>query len=146
MEILELKKIRTMLEEARHRTASRSPREADDPPAGSQAVYEVDLNKFKLIRVDDFMCQVMGYTEDELLAMNPLLFLVPEDRGKLIDRTMKILAGKPVPDSVEYRVLTKKGRMLRAVMTTEVIRENGIPVRVRVTAREAEGDQAQPAH
>ena len=97
-------------------------------------IYEIDFVNMKLLSVNDFMCAESGYSREELLAISPLDLLAPEHKELFLDRLRKMMAGLDVPESVEYKIVTKSGRIIRALLSVNFAFENGIPVRARVTA------------
>ena len=78
-------------------------------------IYEVDLRHLKFTRVNSIMCQVSGYTEDELLSMSPDALLTEDSKQEYSDRLNRILAGEKVPETAEYQIRTKDGRKLWAL-------------------------------
>ncbi len=100
-------------------------------------IYEVDYNgpngpKFNC--VNDAMCQTLGYTEQELLAMNPSDLLYSESRKILEERTARILKGKKIDDTVMYHVKTKDGRGIWANLNVKIISNDGKPESALVVA------------
>ena len=92
------------------------------------AIYEVDPINFKLVKANDVMCQILGYTEEELLSIDPLVLFSDESKQLLLERTAKILAGEKIPDTVEYKVRRKDGSELWALVNTRVFYKQGKPV------------------
>ena len=90
-------------------------------------IYEVDYNGPKFKSVNDAMCQILGYTEKELLAMNPFDIFYSESKKALQKRTCKAFEGKKVSDSVEYHLKTKDGRGIWGLLRVKVIYKNGVP-------------------
>ena len=79
-------------------------------------IYEVDFTTLKLLSVNDAMCQYTGYTREEFLSMDPLQLLTEESLKSLIQRHAQILAGEPVPDSIEYQLKRKDGSEFWALL------------------------------
>lgn len=75
------------------------------------AIYRLDIRANRFIMVNDYMCEATGYSEDELLKMNPESLLTPESRRKFHERIVDMAAGKPVPSHVDWDVRTKSGRI-----------------------------------
>ncbi|PKN66000.1 MAG: hypothetical protein CVU57_07380 [Deltaproteobacteria bacterium HGW-Deltaproteobacteria-15] len=88
-------------------------------------IYEVDYVNKRLKSVNDVMCQVLGYTEEELLCMNPLDLLDEEGKRTLVERIMKSLAGEKVDETVEYGVIAKDGRKIWTVLNNAFTYEEG---------------------
>ena len=45
------------------------------------AVYHIDLVQPRFLMVNELMCRESGYSEDELLSMNPMNILSPKSRA-----------------------------------------------------------------
>ncbi|PKN30900.1 MAG: hypothetical protein CVU64_01095 [Deltaproteobacteria bacterium HGW-Deltaproteobacteria-21] len=88
-------------------------------------IYEVDFVNRRLKSVNEVMCQVLGYTEEELLCMNPLDLLDEEGKRTLVERIMKSLAGEKVDETVEYGVIAKDGRKIWTVLNNAFTYEEG---------------------
>jgi PAS domain S-box-containing protein len=82
-------------------------------PAG---IYEMDFRAQRFTSVNDAMCEMSGYSREELLAMNPLDILDKPSRQLFQQRIRKWLAGEKPDDSVEYRVQSKDGRQIYALL------------------------------
>ncbi len=91
-------------------------------------IYEVDFRGPRLTMVNDMMCEYIGYTREELLAMNPMDFLDEKGKVKFQDRVKKWLNGEKPDDDVEYNMRTKQGRVIHAVLHATFTTENGKPV------------------
>ena len=76
------------------------------------AIYEIDTVNLRFKRVNDAMCQFLGYTKEELFCMSPLEILSPESQKLQLERMRKAYAGEKVPNTVEYKVAAKNGREL----------------------------------
>jgi PAS domain S-box-containing protein len=76
---------------------------ADSSPVN---IYIVQDGKFRY--VSPWFLKSTGYCEDELLGLNPLDFVHPEDRSKVRETAVLMLKGK---DSTpyEYRLISKAG-------------------------------------
>jgi PAS domain S-box-containing protein len=88
-------------------------------------IYELDYVVPCLKRVNDAMCNVLGYTREELLAANPFDLLADESRESFRERIRKILGGEHVDEAVEYKVLKKNGEALWLVLNVKLIGEAG---------------------
>lgn len=100
-------------------------------------IYEIDLANGQFVSVNDVMCEYTGYTRHELLTMNALEILAEESRNKNIERMNRILKGQKVPASVEYKIKTKNGRELLALLNTKLLSDaEGRPTRVLVVAHD----------
>ncbi|MBW2434315.1 MAG: PAS domain S-box protein [Deltaproteobacteria bacterium] len=108
-------------------------------------IYEIDLINGKFVSVNDVMCEYTGYTRHELLSMNALDILTEEGQTKSLERFDRIQKGEKVPASVEYKIKTKSGRELWALLNTKFLQDaEGRPTRILVVAHDiAELKQAQ---
>ena len=89
------------------------------------AIYRVDFRKNRLVQVNDYLCRYTGYSEQELLNINPEEVLTPESRQIYRQRCMDFIAGHDVPDSMEYQFQTKSGRVEWARLHIRFILEDG---------------------
>ena len=92
------------------------------PPA---AIYGIDLVEQKFLYANEYMCRVMGYTEDEFLALNPKELLTQESREMFRERLMAMAAGRPVSGHVEFELVTKSGNTEWGQFYIRHIYENG---------------------
>jgi len=99
-------------------------------------ICEIDLSTFKFIQVNDVMCAIMGYTEDEFLAMDPEVLFAGESKKHIIERISKIRSGEKVPVPFEYKIKTKEDRELWVLVNTRIIYEDGKPVRTLTIAQD----------
>ena len=100
-------------------------------PAG---IYEIDFIKSRFVKVNDVICSYLGYTEEEMLSMNSLEILTEESKRIFLDRLQKIMAGKRVPENVEFQIRKKNGDKLWVQLTARYIKENGVLKGARVIA------------
>ena len=78
----------------------------------SQAIYLFQDNEFKF--VNESFQELSGYTKEELLNGSFLELLHPKDQEKIVQWTRQALRGddSKLPETVEYRVLPKKGEAI----------------------------------
>ena len=99
-------------------------------------IYEMDIEAYKFTKVNDVICDVLGYSEDELLAINPM-DIFPEDSKKLIiERTEIAKDREMVAPTVEYKIKTKDGREIWALVNSKITYKNGKPVHALVVAQD----------
>jgi two-component system cell cycle sensor histidine kinase/response regulator CckA len=73
------------------------------------AIYEIDFQRERFISVNEIMCEMTGYSREELLSMSPMELLTWDSRQVYLRRMEEIFAGGPVPEWLEYRIRTKHG-------------------------------------
>ncbi len=98
--------------------------------------YEIDFHGPAFISVNDLMCQVLGYTREELLAMNPFDLLDDEGKALFRDRIRRKFAGEEISDSVEYKSKTKDGREVYGVLNMSFTYKDGKPEGAVVVAHD----------
>ena len=72
-------------------------------------IFRVDFNTGKLISVNDVISEYTGYTKEELLNMSALDFLTEESQKHFLDRLNRLVNGRQIPRTVEYRAKAKDG-------------------------------------
>ena len=101
------------------------------------AIYELDFNTRKFITVNDAMCQLSGYTRDELLTIDSLNLLDGDSKALFISRIKGCLNGEKPEENVEYNVIAKDGRIINAVLNMKFnFNEQGIPVGAMVVGHD----------
>jgi PAS domain S-box-containing protein len=100
------------------------------------AIYELDVVDFRFTKVNDVMCQIMGYSEDELLSMDPLELFVEESKQIAVKEVEKILSGQDVADTGEYRLKTKGGRVIWAQVNARIIHEGENSIKAFTVAQD----------
>jgi PAS domain S-box-containing protein len=121
------------MEQALIESESRYRYIVENVPTG---ICEIDLPTFKFIQVNDIMCEIMGYTKDEFLAIDPAVLFAGKSKKHAIERIGKMRAGEKVPVPFEYKIKTKDGRELWALINSRVIYEKGKPVRTLTIAQD----------
>ena len=113
---------RKKVEEALRHSEARYRQMVEHAPT---AICEIDAINLKFLGVNEVMCEILGYTEEELLSMDPLALLTEESKQLALEISEKISAGEKAPDTVEYKVKTRDGRELWALVNTRILYENG---------------------
>ncbi len=104
---------RKRVEEALREAESRYRELVRLAPAG---IYEVDFRARRFTSVNDAMVEILGYSREELLAMSPLEILDEESRARFQTRLQRWLSGEKPDTDVEYRVRTRDGRTIDALL------------------------------
>jgi PAS domain S-box-containing protein len=78
-------------------------------PAG---IYEIDFRKKRFLTVNDYLCQLSGYSREELLEMNPFDILDDQSKIAFQARINQWLKGEEPDKNVDYTVKAKDGRQL----------------------------------
>jgi len=73
------------------------------------AIYQVDLENQRFVKVNDEVCRATGYTEQELLNMRADQILTPASLYLLQQRMHDLQAGQPISGNVEFEIQTKDG-------------------------------------
>jgi len=81
------------------------------------SICEVDFTQGHFIEVNDEMCQILGYTRQELLATSIFSILDDEDAVRFTSWVQRSHSEERPARVVEYRVRTKEGRLIWALMT-----------------------------
>ncbi len=72
-------------------------------------IYQINLKSLRFTRVNEHSCQVSGYTEEELLRMNPIDFLTPTSKKHFDDIVLDLNEGRSKPPAAEFEIRTKSG-------------------------------------
>ena len=100
-------------------------------------IYELDYRMPPKFRsVNDAMCQILGYTREELLATSPLALLDNESKRRFQERIVKMLSGEKVDETVEFKVVPKDGREIYAVLDVTFTQKDGKPDGALVVAHD----------
>jgi PAS domain S-box-containing protein len=100
-------------------------------------IFEIDFRNQKFITVNDSMSFLSGYTTDELLSLNPFDLLEEESKILFESKIQKVLKGEVPPENVEYRVKSKDGRIIFAILNTSFnFVETGKPIGATVVGHD----------
>jgi PAS domain S-box-containing protein len=75
------------------------------------------------------MCDILGYTEEELLSMDPVELFAEESKKHVKERIGKMRTGEKVSTPFEYKVKTKDGQERWTLVNTRTIYKDDKPVR-----------------
>jgi PAS domain S-box-containing protein len=90
-------------------------------PAG---IYEIDFTTNRLVSINDVASEYLGYTNNELMNINPLDLLGESSRDMFVGRLKKYAAGEYAPEQVECELVAKNGRRLWVLMNARFITQN----------------------
>ncbi len=99
-------------------------------------IYEVDYVTGRFKKVNSVMVGYTGYTETELLSMNPLDIMTDDSKKSYLARLDKILAGENVIKNPEYCIKEKNGRLRWVELYTEFLRHERRIVGAAVVAHD----------
>ncbi|RUL82327.1 PAS domain S-box protein [Tautonia sociabilis] len=77
----------------------------------------------RFIRVNRCLCEILGYTESELLATDFQQITHPEDLDKDLELVRQALAGETVGYRLEKRYLHKEGHVIWIVQSVSLVRD-----------------------
>lgn len=97
-------------------------------------IYNHDLNG-RFTEVNRTMCDVLGYSRDELTGSGFDKVLTPESLEKVLEMTARQLAGAP-STHYELTALTKSGGRIWIEVSSRLIWANGFPTCVECFARD----------
>ena len=101
------------------------------------AIYEIDFRTRTFVWVNDTMCEMLGYTREELLVMDSAQILDEASRARFQERLARWLRGEKPDESVEYTVRAKNGNqfcvLLNISFTTD---EHGRPAGALVISQD----------
>jgi diguanylate cyclase (GGDEF)-like protein/PAS domain S-box-containing protein len=82
----------------------------------------------RFLAVNQRMCEMLGYTAEEMLAMNRIDISHPDERASSAERRAQLLAGNSLPAAVEKRYLCKDGSLIWVAVSAALVRDaNGAP-------------------
>lgn len=101
------------------------------------AIYEMDVQGTRFLSVNEVMCDILGYTRDELFSMKPADLLDTESRLLFRDRIGRKLAGEQIDENVEYRIRRKDGEWIYVVVNVGTLSyTDEHPTRISVIAHD----------
>ena len=89
------------------------------------AIFELDFVNMKLKNVNEAMASMTGYSEEELLSMDPIDLISDECKAPFMRRIGEWLDGRRKSEAVEYRIKAKDGRELWGAFDLKPICEHG---------------------
>ncbi|MDQ1524065.1 MAG: hypothetical protein QOE47_1989, partial [Pyrinomonadaceae bacterium] len=79
--------------------------------------------KGRWLQVNRSLCDILGYTEEELLATNFQQFTHPDDLGTALSQIKQLLKGKIPSHQMEKRYLHKQGHAVWVLWSVSRVRE-----------------------
>ncbi|MFP4224336.1 MAG: PAS domain S-box protein [Phycisphaeraceae bacterium] len=78
----------------------------------------------RLLNVNDRLCEILGYTQSELLEMSSREFIHPDDWADAVHKTWQLLAGAADSYSAQRRYLRKDGSTVWVAVTATAVRDD----------------------
>lgn len=75
------------------------------------------------LKVNQALCNILGYTERELLSMDFQAITHPDDLGTDLNFVSRLLAGEIETYNLHKRYYHKSGRLIRAQLTVSLVRD-----------------------
>jgi PAS domain S-box-containing protein len=110
---------RTKAEEALRQSEERFRGVFETSPLGL-ALIRLD---YRLAKVNPALCRISGFSEAELLTMNPLDFTYPEDWEESRRMSERLFKGEIPFYQIEKRYLKKSGEIMWTTMTAAILRD-----------------------
>ena len=110
---------RKRAEESLRESEERFRRAFDDAPIGMQLV----ALDGRFIRVNRVVCDILGYTEQELLAKDFQSITHPDDISMDVDNVQGLLAGRFDTFEMEKRYIHKRGHTVWVLLSVSLIRD-----------------------
>ena len=104
---------RKRAEQALHGSETRYRNLVKYAPAG---IYEVDFATARFTEVNDAMCQILGYSRDEILTMTPFDILDQEGRARFASRVSPLRSGGSPRRSLSTGYGQRSGRLIWALL------------------------------
>ena len=104
---------RQQVEEALQTSEEKHRLLVEHAPAG---IYEIDFIERRFKTVNEAACKMLGYTEAELLAMNPMDMLDQDSARIFLERLRKAQDGGTLTDFIEYKAKRKDGSEIWGVL------------------------------
>ena len=75
------------------------------------------------LEVNQAWCEILGYSEEELLAMTPLELTHPEDQDATVHHTRRAMSGEVDSYQLEKRYIHAEGHVIWASTTASLVRD-----------------------
>jgi two-component system cell cycle sensor histidine kinase/response regulator CckA len=77
----------------------------------------------RILQANPAACRILGYAEHELVGLDPDATIHPDDRPRVEALERELVDGGRVSGGLEARMLRKDGNVVRAQLTTTVVRD-----------------------
>ncbi len=85
------------------------------------------VKDLRVVYANPRLCELTGYTGDEIEGLNVGEFIHPEDRDRVLSNFRNLIERKPAEEEYDFRVLTKKGEVKWFHVRPVVIEMDGVP-------------------
>ena len=99
----------------------------------SIGMAQADIATGRWIRVNGKLCEITGYSADELLQLRLSEITHPEDRKRDWDAFQRVVRGEQPDYRIEKRYIRKDGSLVWVNVNMTVIRAAGLPTRTMAT-------------
>ena len=99
-------------------------------------IYEIDLENFRFTEVNEVMCDILGYSREELLNIDPRALMTAETQVMVDDRMARVFAGEEISTTFEFKISTKDGQEIWALLNAKAFYEDGKPTRALTFAQD----------
>ncbi|MBI2509830.1 MAG: PAS domain S-box protein, partial [Betaproteobacteria bacterium] len=107
--------------EAAMRDSEERFRAAFEQAGVGMALRGIEPRQSRWLRVNQKLCDILGYTQEELLQLTSVDITPPEDRDLAIDYNEKLLKGEITSYSREKRYMRRDGRIIWANITLTAV-------------------------
>ncbi|HYI46613.1 MAG TPA: PAS domain S-box protein [Actinomycetota bacterium] len=101
--------------------------------AGQTGIALIDADGTTYLDVNDALCEMLGYTKDELVSLGWAAVTHPDDRQVNLDRVSGFMAGQRDVDYVNKRYIRKDGETISVQISDSLIRQPDGPAMYCVT-------------
>jgi len=99
----------------------------------------------RVVYMNPKLAEMIGHSFEEVTSRPFADFIHPDDRGMVMDRYRRRLAGESSPDAYEYRSIDRAGRIIWFNISTKKIEWNGRPATLNLLTDITARKEAQEA-
>ena len=103
-------------------------------------IYEIDFKTERIIQANKTLCDMLGYTEDELKTTSISDFITPESLELFNKRMAQAKIGNIIDSKTQYIAVTRGGVKIKVEVESFYKIENGYIVGALVAVRGIEPD------